>query len=95
MNKGHKHLLPLKKRANLDANPVLLRTDIINVVGRFWWMHINPAAGPDISARVHAPAFQQSVFNTIQIQPAEITAGRQSDSRGRKEQSSSCGSLDM
>lgn len=67
----------------------------MNVVGIFCWMHINPAAAPDTSARVHAASFQQSVFNTIQIQPAEITAGRQSDSRGRKEQSSSCGSLDM
>lgn len=94
MKKGHERLLPLKKRANLDANPALLRTDI-NVAGIFCWMNINPAAAPDTSARVHAPAFQQSVFNTIQIQPAEITAGRQSDSRGRKEQSSSCGSLDM
>lgn len=52
MKKRHEHLLPLQKRANLDANLVLLRADI-NVVGIFCWMQINP------SARVHAPAFQQ------------------------------------
>lgn len=56
---------------------------------------VNPAAAPHTRTHVHAAAFQQLVFNTIQIQPAEITAGRQSDSRGHKEQSSSCGSLDM
>lgn len=53
MKKGHLgsiYSLSKKKRANLDANLVLLRTDIINVVGIFCWMHINPAAAPDTSA---------------------------------------------